>query len=292
MKFAFIDAEKANHDVSALCRVLGVSRSGYYRWFHREPSLRARRDDELRVRIRAIHSESRGTYGSPRVQAELRRQGFRVSRKRVARLMRADAIRGNRPRPFKRTTDSAHGRPVAPDHVLQEFDVDEPNRVWVTDITYVRTWEGWLYLAVVIDLYSRRVVGWALDEHMRTELATRALTMAVGRRRPPPFLVHHSDRGSQYASKAYVDMLDDHGMIASMSRKGHCYDNAVAESFFGSLKTELVYRSAWPTRRAARFAITDYIECFYNPSRLHSKLGFKSPIQFEKAYARTAALAA
>lgn len=292
MKFVFIHAEKAHHSVVALCRVMSVSTSGYYNWRHREPSLRARRDDVLSTHLRAIHTASRETYGSPRIHAELRRQGFRVGRKRVARLMRTNALRGNRPRPFKQTTDSEHGRAVAPNHLLQNFESTEPDRIWVADITYIRTWEGWLYLAVVVDLFSRRVVGWAADSHMRTELALDALQMAFSRRAPGPHLIHHSDRGSQYAAKAYVDALADQGAVASMSERGDCYDNAVAESFFGTLKTELVHRTVWPTRDKARHAIREYIEHFYNPVRMHTKLGFKSPAEFERAYKGVAVLAA
>lgn len=292
MKFTFIAAEKANHSVVALCRVLGVSTSGYYQWCHREPSLWNKTNERLAVHIRAIHRESRETYGSPRVAAQLHRDGFRVGTKRVARLMREQGLRGTRRKKFKKTTDSDHGRPVAPNHLLRQFDVDEPNRVWVGDITYVKTWQGWLYVAVVIDLFSRRVVGWAADDHMRAELALSALRMARRHRAPPPLLIHHTDRGSQYAADCYVAELTDMNAIQSMSERGDCWDNAVAESFFGTFKSELIYRKAWPTRRAARLAIADYIECFYNVRRIHTKLGRTSPAEFERLHKSEVALAA
>ena len=293
MRFAFIDAEKAEHPVRMLCRVLRVSPSGYYAWRRREPSARARGDDALSVHIRAIHRRSRGTYGSPRVHAELKKEGWSVGCKRVARIMREEGLEAAPRKRFRTTTDSKHALPVAPNVLDRRFDDAEAvNEAWTTDITYVWTWQGWLYLAVVIDLFSRRVVGWAAKEHMRTELALDALTMAVSRRCPAPGLVHHSDRGSQYASHAYQQELAALGMVPSMSRKGNCWDNVVAESFFGTIKTELLDRRPWTTRGGAKRAIAEYIELFYNAQRLHSHLGYVSPAEYERASAREAALAA
>lgn len=292
MKFAFVLAQSANHSVSALCRILAVSRSGFYEWRGREPSQRFRTDAVLAVHIRAIHRESREIYGSPRVAAQLRRDGFRLGTKRVARLMGREDLRGTRKKPFKKTTDSEHGRPIAPNHLQREFDVSAPNRVWVGDITYVKTCQGFLYLAVIIDLFSRRVVGWAAADHMRTELPLAALAMATGLRNPPPLLIHHTDRGSQYAADSYLAELKRHQAIPSMSKRGDCWDNAVAESFFGSLKSELVYRHVWPTKQRAHEAIGEYIDGFYNTSRLHSKVGYMSPAEFESIANQEAALAA
>ena len=232
MRFEFVHAEKANHSVRTLCRVLQVSPSGYYAWRQERSGTRRNEDAVLAVHIRAIYKRSRRTYGSPRVTEQLKREGFAVGRNRVARLMRQEGLEAVPPKRFRVTTDSKHSEPVAPNLLARQFDPAGPNEAWATDITYVRTWQGWLYLAVVIDLFSRRVVGWAADSHMRTELVLDALAMALARRRPGVGLVHHSDRGSQYASKRYQDELERHGIIASMSRKGDCWDNAVAESFF------------------------------------------------------------
>jgi len=291
VKFAWIHAEKAEYPIGVMCRVLKVSRSGYYAWRTREPSKRAQADQGLREQIVSIHRASRGTYGSPRVHAELREQGKRVGRKRVARLMREVDIRGSMPRRFVRTTDSKHHRPVAPNLLDRQFAVDEPNRVWAGDITYVRTWEGWLYLAVIIDMCSRRVVGWSVADHMRTDLVETALVNALGLRCPEPGLMHHSDRGSQYASDDYQALLLDRGIRCSMSRKGNCWDNAVVESFFGTLKTELIYRHPWANRRRAHEAIAEYIELFYNPRRRHSSLGYLSPAEFERRWLLTSPIA-
>ena len=272
-----------------MCRVLGIARSGHYaarrraRW-----SVRTEADAHLEHEIRVIHSESRGTYGSPRVWAELRCRGERVGRHRIARCMRAAGITATLRRRFRRTTDSSHGLPVAENLLARDFTAERPNQKWVTDITYVRTLEGWLYLAVVLDLFSRRVVGWSMASHMRTDLVMEALTMAVGNRLPGADLMHHSDRGSQYASFAYQDALRCHGIECSMSRRGECHDNAVAESFFGTLKTELIHRQTWPTRASARSAIHDYIELFYNRKRRHSTLGDRPPAEFEADYDRAA----
>ncbi len=282
MRFSFIHAEKANHTVRALCRNLDVSPAGYYAWAGREPSKREREDAVLTVHIRAIHRASRGTYGSPRIRAQLRRDGFDVSRKRVVRLMNEAGIEGQKPKRWRTTTDSKHDLPVAPNLLERDFTADAPDRVWVSDITYIRTWEGWVYLAVFIDQFSRRVVGWAAAEHMRTELVVDALEMAVRRRQPAPGLIVHSDRGSQYASGLFQHHLASRGFVASMSRRGDCWDNAVAESFFGSLKSDLLERYSWPTRDGVIEALTEHIEVFYNAQRLHSSLGYRTPAEVER----------
>jgi len=243
------------------------------------------------VKIAAIHAESRGTYGSPSIRGELVKAGEAVGKKRVARLMRDQGLSGRAKKKFVRTTDSAHVFPVAKNLVKRRFEAERPNALWVADISYIGTWEGFLYLAVILDVFSRRVVGWAISDHMRTELPLEALSMAVCDRQPPPGLVHHSDRGSQYASQDYQAALRRNGMLCSMSRKGDCWDNAVAESFFATLKNELLYRQSWPTRVRTRAAINEYIACFYNGWRRHTGLGGISPVQYE-AGARLAALAA
>jgi len=284
LRYRFIGAEKANYPVRVLCRVLEVTRSGFYAWLCREPSVRAKANQRLQLEIRAIHERSRKTYGSPRVHAELKAQGFRVGRNRIARQMHEMGIFGRRPKRFKKTTDSKHGQPVADNLLDRRFTARRPNQVWATDITYVWTREGWAYLAVVIDLFARRVVGWAIADHMRTELVLEALQMALGRRVPTRRLMHHSDRGSQYASAAYRHVLREQGIVCSMSGKGACWDNAVCESFFSTLKTELVHRHDWQTRDAVKSAIAEFIECFYNVQRLHSTLGYVAPAKYEESY--------
>ena len=286
MKFAFIAAKQGDFPVVWLCRRLGVSSSGFYRWQASGEPPRARRDKQLGVLIRASHERSLGTYGSPRIHRDLKEQGVRVGTKRVARVMREHGLSGLRPRRFRKTTDSDHAQPIAEDAVKRNFSPTAPNAIWASDITYVRTWAGWLYLAVVIDLYSRRVVGWAIADHMRTELVMTALGRAISSRQPAPGLVHHSDRGSQYASRAHRDLLAHHGIRCSMSRKGDCWDNSVVESFFGTLKQELLYRRSWPTKQAAVDAIAAFIDRFYNPRRRHSTLGYTSPIEYEMMTAR------
>jgi transposase InsO family protein len=281
VKFAFIAAEKAWAPVAVLCKILAVSRSGYYAWEERGPSARAAEDEKLAVQIAAIHKASGDRYGSPRVHAELAVQGIAVSRKRVARLMAELGLESVRKRPYKATTDSKHALPVAENILDRKFDVDAPNVAWVTDITYVWTAEGWLYVAAILDLFSRRAVGLAMSERIDRALVLDAFRDAVGRRVPNVGLVHHSDRGSQYASGDYQDALDDLGVVCSMSRKGNCWDNAVAESFFATLKTELVYKRRFATRAEAREAIFDFVEVFYNRRRRHSTLGYLSPIDFE-----------
>jgi putative transposase len=279
-RFRLIAAEKAHHAVARLCRVLGVSTSGYYAWAKRPASARADADGALTARIRAVHQASRGLYGAPRVHAELRAQGTRVARKRIARLMRLDGLSGCRPRRFVRTT-LADPAAAAPDLIQRRFVAAAPDQVWLTDITYVPTDEGWLYLAAILDGCSRRVVGWSLTDHLRTELVLEALQMAVRARRPRPGLIHHSDRGCQYTAVAYTTLLQTHGLRQSLGQPGTCWDNAVAESFFATLKTELVYRHHWATRQQARVAIFEYLEIFYNRQRRHSSLGYVSPAEFE-----------
>jgi transposase InsO family protein len=275
-----------------MCEQMDVSRSGYYAWKHHKPSRRQQEDAVLKEAIKEVHEESRGTYGSPRVLDDLKERGFEVGKRRVARLMADDGITGTPPKPFKRTTDSKHNHDIADNILDREFSVDAPDTAWATDITYVRTWEGWMYLAVVVDLFSRRIVGWATATHMRTELVLSALDMALGRRVPTPGMLHHSDRGSQYASHDYRDALRERDIVCSMSRKGDCWDNAVVESFFATLKKELIHRHPWGTVKAAREAIVEYIEVFYNRKRKHSTLGYLSPAAFESNHEQEAALAA
>jgi putative transposase len=289
VRFAFIHAEKARLPTTRLCAALGVCRSGYYAWTSRPPSRRAVTDAKLIPVIRACHARSRATYGSPRILRDLRALDYRVARKRVARLMRQEGLSARPPRRYRATTDSGHTLPVAPNVVARHFHAAGPNRVWVSDMTYVWTWEGWLFLAAIVDIFSRRVVGWAIADHLRTELPLEALGMALGIRQPQEGLVHHSDRGCQYASALYRSELSARGIVCSMSRVGDCWDNAVAESFFATLKTELIYRRPWPTKQEARAAIHDYIGAFYNPHRRHSSIGYLSPMDYERQHAAGAA---
>lgn len=281
MRFRFIDAEKALYPILLLCRCLAVSRSGYYAWRSRSASARAQEDARLKIEIAASHRASRQTYGSPRILRDLREEGHHVSRKRVARLMRELGLEGRRKRRFRATTDSRHRFPVAPNILMRDFEVDAPNTAWATDITYIATLEGWLYLAVMIDLFSRRVVGYAMSERIDRELVLEALRKALLTRPGVHDLVHHSDRGSQYASHDYREALDQAGIMCSMSRRGDCWDNAVAESFFGTLKLELLYELPLQTRGATRSSVADYIESFYNVRRRHSSLDYQSPVEFE-----------
>jgi len=281
VRFRFVEAEKAHYPIRLICRCLAVSRSGYYAWRKRPSSARATNDARLRVEIAASHTASRRTYGSPRILHDLRAEGHRVSRKRVARLMRELGLVGRRKRRFRATTESTHRFPVAPNVLMRDFDVAEPNIAWVTDITYVATLEGWLYLAVILDLFSRRVVGYALSARIDRALVLDALREALERRPETRDLIHHSDRGSQYASHDYREALEHAGITCSMSRRGDCWDNAVVESFFGTLKTELLYDLPLQTRDATRSAVADYIDAFYNVRRRHSSLGYQSPVEFE-----------
>lgn len=281
MRFAFILAEKAVCPITMLCRVLDVSRSGFHAWCRRPPAPRRRSDAQLAAQVIAVHTRSRKTYGSPRVHAELQANGVRVGKKRVERLMRENGLEARRKRRFRKTTDSKHSHPIAPNVAARKFEVAAPNRVWAADVTAIWTLEGWLYLAVMLDLFSRRVVAWAVSANNDTLLALDALRAGLRARRPAAGLVHHSDRGSPYASADYRAALARHGLVASMSRKGDCWDNAVAESFFGTLKAELVDHERYPTHAAARRSIGDYIETFYNIERRHSFLDYLNPIEFE-----------
>ena len=285
MKYACIARHRGEYPVRLMCRVLTVSPSGFYVWRTRAPSARALADERLMLNVRIAHDRSGKTYGAPRVHQDLRAAGLPVGKKRVARLMRTEGLVGRaRRRRGVSTTDSTHGDPVAPNLLNRQFDaqgIRRANQVWVNDITYIPTRAGWLFLAIVLDLGSRRVVGWAMRETLGAELALSALRMAITMRAPAPGLLHHSDRGSQYACTDYRALLATHGMRASMSRKGNCWDNAVAESFFATLEAELIATNDWPTRDAARRAIFRYIETWYNPVRRHSTLGYLSPTQYE-----------
>ena len=287
-RYRFVQAEKADYPVTILCRVLQVARSGYYAWARRGVSARARADEALIAQIAQIHVGSRRTYGAPRVHAALRASGVRCGSRRVARLMRVAGLAGCRRHRRTRTTVVDPARAPAPNLVARDFAAPTANLLWIGDITYVPTWEGWLYVAVLLDACSRRVVGWAMADHVRTELAREALAMALQGRRPAAGLVHHTDRGCQYTAHAYQALLASHGIAASMSRAGDCYDNAMAESFFATLKAELIDTRPWPTRRAARQAIFEWLEVFYNRQRSHSALGFLSPVAFELALATEA----
>ncbi len=285
MRYGFIRDPRTRWPVRVQCRVLKVSTSGYYAWTRRPSRAGSRRRARLRAAIGAVHAQSRRTYGSPRVHAALRRDGVRCCVNTVAKIMRQDGLKAKTQRKFKATTDSSHGLPVAANLLDRRFVQVRPNRAWVSDITYIPTDEGWLYLATELDLYSRRIVGWAMSDRMTSQWVIDALTMALEQRRPAAGLIHHSDRGSQYASRVFGRVLADHGMRCSMSRKGDVYDNAVAESFFGTLQTELVSfagdHGRYATRAAAKRAIFEWIEVFYNRQRLHSSLGYRTPAEFE-----------
>lgn len=276
-----IAQHRAEYPLRLMCRVLAVSPAGFYAWQRRPRSAQALADARLRVTVAALHRRSQATYGTPRIHADLQAAGERVARKRVARLLREQGLAGTPRRRFQVTTDSGHAHPVAPNHLARQFHVPAPNRVWVTDVTYVATWAGWLYLAVVLDLGSRRIVGWALSARLDRHLVLTALDRALTRRRPARGLLHHSDRGSVYASGDYRERLAAAGIVASMSRRGDCWDNAVVESFFATLKRELLARHRWPTRETASAAIRDYIDGWYNIHRRHSTLGYLSPVAYE-----------
>lgn len=289
MTYAFIESERAKHRVSTMCRALKVSKSGFYGWRDRAPSARVRADALLTQKIVRIHTDSREIYGAPRIHFELRTLGVRCARKRVARLMREAGLfgcggRGRKPR----TTLRSHTErtPPAPDLVKRNFTPQAPDRLWVADITYVRTWEGWLYLAFVLDTYSRRIVGWSMANNLKTELVLDALNMAIYTRRPSPGLIHHSDRGSQYTSVEFGSRLKEAGLLPSMGSVADAYDNSMAESFVSTLKRELIHRHSWPSRQSARTAIFEYVEGFYNTRRRHSALGHLSPAEYEEATMR------
>ena len=283
MRFALIDAEKAEFPVRTMCRLLDVSESGFFAWQGRRASQRQRDDMIYLAHIRTAFELSNRTYGSPRMHRELVDEGLPIGRRRTARLMRENGLAARQKRRFKRTTDSTHAWPVVPNLLDQDFAAEAPDQKWSADISYIWTAEGWLYLAVLIDLFSRRVVGWAVSDRLKKDLALRALRMALVTRHPPSGLIHHSDRGSQYCSIDYQGVLRKHDLLISMSGKGNCYDNAVVETFFKTIKSELIWPVAWQTRCQAENAVARYIDGFYNPIRRHSTLGYQSPVQFEMA---------
>jgi putative transposase len=279
-----IEAERANYPVAVLCRMLEVSKSGYYAWRSRPPSKRSREDYALTQKIREVHRRSRETYGSPRVHAELRALGVRCGRRRVARLMRVAGLRGCMRSKKRKTTRRDPRTAPAPDLLRREFVAAQPNKVWLADITYIPTQEGFLYLAFILDAHSRKIVGWSMASHMKTELVVDALQMAVWRRKPSAGLVHHSDRGAQYTAISFGKRLEDVGIVPSMGRTGSALDNAMAESFVATLKSELlVHRRRFPNREVARSATFEYLEGFYNRRRLHSALSYRSPADYEEA---------
>jgi transposase InsO family protein len=283
MSFCFIEDHRGTYPVQLMCGVLEVSPAGYYAWRSRPQSARSAANSELLGAIRQVHQDNHGRYGSPRIHIALQNQGRGVSRGRVERLMRQHGVRAIMALPRRvRTTDSRHDLPIAPNLLDRNFTAAAPNRVWLADITYIETGEGWLYLAAVMDLFSRKIVGWAMRDNLRTELASTALAMAIKRQHPPQGLIHHSDRGVQYAAHEYRARLQSAGIQASMSRKADCYDNAPMESFFHTLKTELVHHRTYATRAEAKQDIFAYIEGFYNRTRLHSSIGYISPIDRER----------
>lgn len=289
MRYRFVREHAKQFPLAALCRVMEVAKSGYYAWRRRPESARTRANRALLVEIKAAHRRSRKIYGRRRVHAQLRTEGIACSRNRVARLMRSEGLQGLRRRAFRATTNSRHSFPVAPNLLARNFSAAAPDQVWVSDITYLACEEGWEYLATVMDLHSRRIVGWAMQSSLERSLTLRALEMAISQRRPSPGLIHHSDRGSQYACGDYQTALGRQGIVPSMSRKGDCWDNAPKESFFGTLKSELGLHDLRPSREHAHRKVFEYIEVFYNRQRLHSSLGYLSPAAFEMQSAAEAA---
>ena len=287
MRFRLIDANKAGMTIDRVCALMDVSVSGFYAWTSRKPSQRQLDDMVLLAHIRSQFASSNETYGAPRMHVELREDGVSVGRHRVARLMRDNGLKALQKRRYKKTTDSCHGSPVAANILDQDFACDMPNQKWGADISYIWTAEGWLYLAIVLDLYSRRIVGWATSDRLKKDLALNALRRAIALRRPPPGLIHHSDRGSQYCSDDYQRLLKAQDMLPSMSGKGNCYDNAMVETVFKTIKSEMIWRTSFQTRSAADLALGRYIDGFYNPRRRHSALSYKSPITFEAEMAIT-----
>ncbi|MFT7578023.1 MAG: putative transposase [Alphaproteobacteria bacterium] len=283
MRYRVIDAQKATLSVERLCQFLNVSSSGYYAWRDRQPNRRQLDDMVYLAHIRSHFSTSHGTYGSPRMHVELKESRLAMGRHRVARLMRENDLIARQKTRFKRTTDSDHRHAVAANILNQNFSCDAPDHKWGVDISYIWTAEGWLYLAIVLDLFSRRIVGWAVSNRIKKDLAIKALQRAVTLRSPPPGLVHHSDRGSQYCSDDYQTLLANHKLVCSMSGKGNCYDNAMVETVFKTIKPELIWRTCYANRREAENAIGQYIDGFYNPRRRHSLLGYQSPLQYEAA---------
>ena len=285
MRYTCIEHRRPQYPVRMMCQALKVSRSGYYGWRTRGESQRAKTDRELTGMIQHLHRDNHGVYGSPRIRAELAEQGYPVGRRKVARLMRNARLRGIPKRRYKVTTQRDPRHEVATNLIEQDFTAKQPNQRWAADITYVATHQGWLYLAVVMDLYSRKIIGWSMDQRMSRHLAINALTMAIDARQPEGVLIHHSDRGGQYTSDDFRDLLKQQGIRCSMSSSGNCYDNAVVESFFGLLKRERVNRVRYRTRDEARASLFDYIECFYNRKRRHGYLGNISPADYEKSSA-------
>ena len=285
MKFQFVEEHREEFSANRLCAVVGVSPRGLRAYRTRPASHRQRIDMVILAHLREQYELSLGSYGRPRMTEELKEQGFDIGHRRVGRLMAENGIKVKRNKKFKATTDSDHTFSIAPNFLNQDFTADRPNQKWAGDISYIWTREGWLYLAVVIDLYSRRVIGWAVSNRMKKNLAIRALKMAINLRQPPKGCIHHTDRGSQYCSHAYQKLLRKHGFKTSMSGKGNCYDNAVLEPFFKTIKAEMLWQTSWQTRRDAEMAIFKYINGFYNPRRRHSALAWKSPVAFEKKVA-------
>jgi putative transposase len=281
MKYRFISDHRGIFKVGRMCTILDISRSGYYSWRNRPESPRKKQNRKLAAQIKVIHGQKRKIYGSPRIHRELKDKGLSYSRNRVARIMKLEGIRAVVPRKFKATTDSKHNLPVAPNLLNQNFDIKEPNKVWLADITYISTLEGWLYLAAVMDLGCRRIKGWAMSNRITKELALDALRMAICNNRETTGIIHHSDRGSQYASLEYQKLIKSNELICSMSRKGNCWDNAPMESFFHTLKTEWVYGLKYKTRQEAKASLFEYIELFYNRQRRHSALQYMNPCQYE-----------
>jgi putative transposase len=281
MRFRVIEAEKAKVPIRRSCALLDVSESGFYAWQTRKPSQRQRDDMVLLAHVRSQFFTSHETYGSPRMTVELKEAGVAIGRHRVARLMRENGLKAFQKRRFKRTTDSAHGGLIAPNMLDQDFETTGPNQKWGVDISYIWTAEGWLYLAIVLDFFSRRIIGWSVSDRLKKDLALSALERAIAIRQPPEEVIHHSDRGSQYCSDKYQNLLKKHGFIISMSGKGNCYDNAMVETVFRTIKSELIWRTIYKTRSQAITDIEAYIDGFYNPRRRHSALGYKNPIAFE-----------
>ena len=289
MKYQFIDTYRSEFAVERMCRALKVSKSGYYAWRIRPQSKRACENDKLDHHIKTTYRKNKGIYGSPRITRALNRQNIACSENRVARRMRINGIKAKTKKRFKVTTNSRHNHPVAENLLDQNFNAQRPNQVWASDITYIWTREGWMYLAVILDLFGRHIVGWAMDNHLGQQLVVNALQQAIWRRRPPKGVIFHSDQGVQYACQAFRNLLHRHKFIQSMSGKGNCYDNAVVESFFHTLKTELIYFENYSTREDAKNSIFEYIEIYYNRDRMHSTLNYYSPVQFEQMWITTQA---
>jgi len=281
VRYAWISEHQNEFSVSAMCKVMGLSRSSYYDWLGKPDSPKAKNDQEISKMINDVFKEGRATYGARRIRQKLIQKKMKISRRKVSRLMKESNLEVKTKRKFKATTDSNHNNPIVPNLLDRKFDVLEPNRYWVGDITYIPTEEGWLYLATVIDLYSRKVIGWSMDSRMKAELVNNALLMAIWQRKPKASLIWHTDRGSQYASDSHRSILKQHHISQSMSRKGDCWDNAVAESFFGSIKTELIHHYKFKTREEAKRVIFEYIEVFYNRVRIHSANNYLSPADYE-----------